>query len=464
MSAVLQPAPTDKLAMYRDKAHQELDKFINRLAPKLLQDEPLTLREISTAFQENKPELLGGLLQDFIETHHLESCEQTVCDCPKCNTPLIKKRDSSRKIESLQGESLVERPYFYCKKCEIGFSPVDESLELSSRKKQYDLQQLALEYLAEMPFERAAELFTKSTGVSFSDHMLHDLFATFTDQMSIEDVIPTAEEISKRIEGLATSGNRRPILIATADGAFAPTRPQGQRSEKRGPGEYKEAKGFRLYAIGKGDMVQIASWHQIQNADEFCRDLKVAAQRIPIDKVRVALIGDGAGWVWRCMQESFPGSRQILDYYHCTEHLHELAQAQYGDDAEKALAWVLNAVGHIYYNETGLVIGGLKRMTPKNSDVKEQIRKLIGYLQNNKRRLHYEGARKGGYPIGSGGIESANKFIRHTRLKRSGAWWLKANGNGMLRLRCALVNGTFNSAFAKYVTRDQAKKFLGTRT
>ncbi len=464
MSAVIQPASTDKLAMYRDKAHQELDKFIDRLAPKLLQEEPLTLREISTAFQKNKPELLGGLLQDFIETHHLEGCEQTVCDCPKCSTAVIKKRDSSRKLESLQGSSFVERPYFYCKKCEMGFSPVDESLELSSRKKQYDLQQLALEYLAEMPFERAAELFAKSTGVSFSDHMLHDLFVGFTDQMTIEDVIPTAQEISKRIDALATSGNRRPILVVTADGAFAPTRPQAQRSEKRGPGEWKEAKGFRLYAIGKNDMVQIASWHQIQNADDFSRDLKLTAQRIPMNKVRVALVGDGAGWVWRCMRKSFPGSRQILDYYHCTEHLHELAQAQYADDAEKALAWVLGAIGHIYYNETSLVIGGLKRMKPKNDDVKEQIRKLIGYLQNNKHRLHYEGARKGGYPIGSGGIESANKFICHARLKRSGAWWLKSNGNGMLRLRCSLVNGTFNSAFAQYVTRDQAKIFLRTHT
>ena len=28
----------------------------------------------------------------------------------------------------------------------------------------------------------------------------------------------------------------------------------------------------------------------------------------------------------------------------------------------------------------------------------------------------------------------------------------------MLRLRCSLVNGTFNEAFARYVTRDQAKK------
>ena len=67
------------------------------------------------------------------------------------------------------------------------------------------------------------------------------------------------------------------------------------------------------------------------------------------------------------------------------------------------------------------------------------------------------------HPIGSGGIESANKFICHTRLKRSGAWWLQTNGNGMLRLRCSLVKGTFNKAFEKYVARDQAKIYLGTR-
>lgn len=463
MSALLQLNPTDKLAMYRDKAHQELDQFIDNLAPKLLQEEPLTLRELSETFQENKPELLGGLLQDFIETQYFESRGQTVCDCPNCGKPLVKKRDTSRRFDTCHGSSLVERPYFYCKKCKVGFSSVDEALELSSRKKQYDLQQLALEYLAEMPFERAAELFEKTTGISFSDHMLHDLFVEFIGQMTIGDVIPSAEEINRRIDSLATAGNRKPILIVTADGAFAPTRPQAPRAEKRGPGEYKEAKGFRLYAIGKDDMVQIASWHQIQNADEFARDLNLAAQRIPMNKVRIALIGDGAGWVWRCMQEAFPGSRQVLDYYHCTEHLYELAHAKYDDDPEKALAWVLNAIGHIYYDETGLVIGGLKRMKPGNDDVKEQIRKLTGYLQNNKHRVHYEGARKGGYPIGSGGIESANKFICHTRLKRSGAWWVKSNGNGMLRLRCSIVNGTFDSAFAQYVTRDQAKMFLGTR-
>jgi len=103
-------------------------------------------------------------------------------------------------------------------------------------------------------------------------------------------------------------------------------------------------------------------------------------------------------------------------------------------------------------------------MKPKNKDVKEQIRKLIGYLQNNKGRTHYKGARIGGYPICSGGIESVNKFICHTRLKRSGAWWLKVNGNGMLRICCSIVNGTFESLFAKHISRNQAKRYLRTNT
>src|SRR5262249_48444157 len=59
--------------------------------------------------------------------------------------------------------------------------------------------------------------------------------------------------------------------------------------------------------------------------------------------------------------------------------------------------------------------------------------------------------RRRGIPRGSGGIESANKLICHVRLKRSGAWWLEANGNAMLRIRCALYNGTVRQIFTDYM-------------
>jgi hypothetical protein len=46
----------------------------------------------------------------------------------------------------------------------------------------------------------------------------------------------------------------------------------------------------------------------------------------------------------------------------------------------------------------------------------------------------------------------------HVRLKRSGAWWLEANGNAMLRIRCALYNGTFNQIFADYMVAQAREK------
>jgi hypothetical protein len=56
-------------------------------------------------------------------------------------------------------------------------------------------------------------------------------------------------------------------------------------------------------------------------------------------------------------------------------------------------------------------------------------------------------------------MESANKFICHVRLKRSGAWWYEDNSNQMLALRCAKYNGTFDRVF----TRFQRQKSSGVR-
>lgn len=108
--------------------------------------------------------------------------------------------------------------------------------------------------------------------------------------------------------------------------------------------------------MGKNEIVQIASWHQIQNADQFAIDIKKAAQRIPVDKVRVALVGDGAPWLWRCMKDAFPDGREILDYYHCSEHIHDLAKNQYGEDPYKALQWVETTMARLFHHEVNQVI------------------------------------------------------------------------------------------------------------
>ena len=72
----------------------------------------------------------------------------------------------------------------------------------------------------------------------------------------------------------------------------------------------------------------------------------------------------------------------------------------------------------------------------------------MGYLESQRERVGYDERRQRGRPRGRGGIESANKLICHVRLKRSGAWWLEANGNAMLRIRCAICSRTSKQIFA----------------
>ena len=97
-------------------------------------------------------------------------------------------------------------------------------------------------------------------------------------------------------------------------------------------------------------------------------------------------------------------------------------------------------------------------MRPRSPAAADMIRALAIYLEGQRERVGYRELRRRGLPRGSGGVESANKLICHVRLKRSGAWWLEANGNAMLRIRCAIYNGTFERIFADYmVTRSAAR-------
>jgi hypothetical protein len=121
---------------------------------------------------------------------------------------------------------------------------------------------------------------------------------------------------------------------------------------------------------------------------------------------------------------------------------------------ERQQQWYEAALARLFYGEVHGVILGLQRMKPTDAQAAQEIAKLIAYLQRHQARLDNRFACKGGYPVGSGGIESANKFICHVRLKRSGAWWYATNANQMLALRCAKYNGTFNRLFDRSQRRS----------
>jgi hypothetical protein len=439
------------MAHVRAQAHQHLDAWLNELAPVFDQAKPPTLRELSAQFTETRGQLLGGCLKAFSEELHAQYRDQRQMHCLHCGRVLNRKRLDTRRIDTLQGPLELERPYFYCPSCKCGYHPLDQALELARGVHQHDLQEKLLRHAAELPYETAAELVGDLVGLNLSNHFGHDTAVNVAGIADLDTVVPSADEIRRRIEEAKTTPEDKPVLVVALDGAHEPTRPQAGRAEPRGPGEWKEAKGVRCYlALPDHRIVQLASWHQIQNAEAMRDDLAAIAARIPQSEVRIALLGDGAAWIWNSLTAAFPTGRPILDYYHCKQHLYAVADAHYGD-TPKAVHWVEATLARLGTDRVSHVVAGLRRMAPDTPKAAEEIDRLIVYLENQQGRFDYDACKAEGMPIGSGGIESANKFIGHVRLKRSGAWWVVENGNGMLRLRCALYNGTFGQVFDKYV-------------
>ncbi len=183
---------------------------------------------------------------------------------------------------------------------------------------------------------------------------------------------------------------------------------------------------------------------------------------IPEDPLRLGGVADGAQWIWQGVQQLFPTAEATLDYYHCAAPVPQVAAVHSGEQPEQALEGVETTMARLFAGEGAGVLWGLHRLRPAAAQAVAAIDDLIVYRQNNQGRINYRSRRKAGYPVGSGGIEAAHKFICQVRLKRSGAWGYVANSNHMLALRCAKYNGTFERVFDRYrhktLEQSQPKK------
>jgi hypothetical protein len=435
-------------------AHDALDAWLDQL-----EADPAaapTLLEISERFMQTRLTLLATCLEAVIRERYAADLQQTEAVCA-CGRRLFRRRLDAKEISTLHGRVTLHRPYFYCDVCAIGFHPLDAKLQLSDTHHQYDIQERTTRVGAELPFGLSAEQFAHMTGVSASPHFIHETLNAVGEAATLERVLPDAAAINRRIDEARAGATRRPVLVVACDGAMAPTRPPGGRRKKRGPGSWREAKGVRVYLLGKDHrVIHLASWHQIADKAEMSTAIGVLATRIPRERVRIALVADGADWIWDLLCAHFPEGEQILDYYHCAEYVYKTARAQYGEDTLAAQEWAEATLTRLCLNHLGEVSGGLLRMTPRSPEAEEAIRAFSIFLAGQRGRAGYEELRRRGLPRGSGGIESANKLICHVRLKRSGAWWLEANGNAMLRIRCALYNGTFKQIFADHMAARTA--------
>ena len=448
----------------RRQLHTRFDQWLDGLEAQLQEPVP-TLAQVTETVWNLRQELTGGLTQTIVEHTHFGERTRKQVPCPQCARLLKARAPVQRTVETLVGPVELERPYFYGRTCRCGMYPLDAALGLAPGRTQLDVHKAAVKLVTEVPYDEAQTLFGDLTGVGLGSERMHTVTNHIAEGLTVLDVVPPRNEIEQRIAAVSAGRHRRPVLVLGIDGAYVPTRPDsarepcaGRRSQRakraRWRGQWRDAKGFRFYLLDGERIVHVLSWHQGQNEEQLGEALKQVKEAclIPEEQVRLCVVCDGAEWIWKHVQALFPQARQVLDYYHCAQYLHRVAKAHYGSSVQ-ALAWVEATMTRLYLGKVGAVLGGLQRMQAQSDEAAKAMANCWDYLNEHRGRTTYQKLRRGGYPLGSGGIESSNKFICHVRLKRSGAWWYEVNSNQMLALRCAKYNGTLDQVFVHYQQR-----------
>lgn len=150
-------------------------------------------------------------------------------------------------------------------------------------------------------------------------------------------------------------------------------------------------------------------------------------------------IADGATWIWNWIEDTYPDSVQIVDFYHAKEHLCEFAN-MYFEEKHRVKQWIDQQSDTMFNKGITPVIKALEALEiTKNTS--KQREKLLNYYRKNENRMQYHTFRQKGLLIGSGAIESAHKDVLQQRLKLSGQRWTMDGLQQMAQLRVVYKSG-----------------------
>jgi len=157
---------------------------------------------------------------------------------------------------------------------------------------------------------------------------------------------------------------------------------------------------------------------------------------------QVVFLGDGALWVWEIARLNFPDAVQILDFYHASEYVGELAALLFPTDETERLRQRERWLTRMKETDPAEMLREVRNLLAAGDLVPEHteaINAKIAYFENQAGRTRYGEFRAKGYFIGSGVIEAGCKCVVGRRLKQSGMFWSENGAENLLRLRCLVL-------------------------
>lgn len=134
------------------------------------------------------------------------------------------------------------------------------------------------------------------------------------------------------------------------------------------------------------------------------------------------VLGDGIAWIWNLKADRWPEARELLDFWHGSQHLWELGRACNGRDELKAVPWVEERLHRLRHGREQSVLTEISALKGFGGQAGQIIRKEKKYFAGHAQRMNYRAIAARGWPIGSGPVESSCRQDQ-CRFKRPGQSW-----------------------------------------
>ena len=361
--------------------------------------------------------------------------------CPRCrrwvavNVHLI-----PRTVTTRMGEVVYRRHYYYCHKCSFGWYPRDKELGFESEDMTGDVIALVMDFVVSDPFELSASRLRLHHQIERSATGLKLLFERQSAPLAdAEKPIPIV-----RLP-LTEANGHQPVVIMN-DGSMI-----------RQTTGWHEIKLMSIGVLGETRRVFLA---ETRDKERFERLLFESIGFAELRSREVLWLADGAPYNWGLQERLCPHAEGLVDFMHVREHIYSCAIEVFGEEDCCAALFIESASRQLLDSRADAVIAQLKEcylMTPRKQRGKRQAAALLDlwqYLEANQSRLNYRKFIEAGWPIGSGAIESAHRWVIQRRMKQAGMMWSAANAQRMATLR-ALYASVGPEKFYGFLKKSQ---------
>jgi hypothetical protein len=423
-------------------------------------DATATLSQMGSQIEEAGRAAMKEALKQVIR-----AAEEQQKSCPACGSEGCHSQGTKRRI-LLTRFGRVEAPLkrLRCQVCCHLFRPAERCLaEVKGHNVTPDLRELAALVGSSWPYETAAGVLKRLSGVQLSDERLRQITneqgkAVANEQREqaeqvLQEAVSMEQIRAQRTQATSSRTEQQSEWLQVGlDGGWLPSR------EQKGGMEGKiGVVASQVEAVGKRGRHRLSQRRYVATfgpAEDLGVLTYAAAYALGATEAeQQVVLGDGATWIKTQAHEHFPEAVKVLDWPHLWRKVRAAVRAVQPGKRAARRAWrkeqyeVLLPL--LWEGEREQALRHLQHLRPITGEVPLQLEEAIRYLETQKDWMgNYQQWQAAGYPVGSGLVERAVAVVINMRMKKRGMRWKRANATAVVALRAQRINAEWEDAAA----------------